>query len=75
MAKKTACGSSQDRKRVAGQQDYEVRYELKKTCKIAKQVKRAVKKVGTSRKRVEARARALGFWAADEEAAGIDNGG
>jgi hypothetical protein len=57
MAKKTVRGRSQDRKRVAGQQDYEVRYESKKTGKSAKQVKRAVKKVGTSRKRVE---RALG---------------
>jgi hypothetical protein len=29
--KKTARGRSQDRKRVAGGQDYEVRYEAKKT--------------------------------------------
>jgi hypothetical protein len=33
MAKKTRRGRSQDRKRVAGGQDYEVRYEAKKTGK------------------------------------------
>ena len=38
---------------MAGQQNDELRYELKKTGKFAKQVKRAVKKVGTSRKTVE----------------------
>jgi hypothetical protein len=53
MAKKTTRGRNQDRKRVAGGQDYEVRYESKKTGKSAKQVKRAVKKAGTSRKKVE----------------------
>jgi hypothetical protein len=46
-------GRKQDRARVAGGQDYEVRYEAKKTGKSAAAVKKAVKKVGTSRKRVE----------------------
>jgi hypothetical protein len=53
MAKKTSRGRKQDRARVAGGQDYEVRYTAKKTGKSAKAVKRAVKKVGTSRKKVE----------------------
>ena len=49
--KHTARGRKQDRARVAGQ-DYEVRYTAKKTRKSAASVKRAVKKVGSSRKRV-----------------------
>jgi hypothetical protein len=53
--KRTARGRKQDRARVAGGQDYEVRYESKKTGKSAGSVKRAVKKVGNSRKRVERR--------------------
>ncbi|WFU74203.1 DUF3606 domain-containing protein [Bradyrhizobium sp. CB2312] len=52
---KTARGRKQDRTLVAGGQDYEVRYEAKKTGKSARAVKKAVKKVGTSRKRVEKR--------------------
>jgi hypothetical protein len=56
MAKKqTARGRKQDRARVAGKQDYEVRYEAKKTRKSSAAVKKAVKKVGNSRKRVEKR--------------------
>jgi hypothetical protein len=56
MAKKqTIPGRKQDRALVAGGQDYEVRYEGKKTRKSASAVKRAVKKVGNSRKRVERR--------------------
>jgi hypothetical protein len=60
MAKKTktkttARGRAQDRARVAGGQDYEVRYEASKTRKSAGAVKKAVKKVGNSRKRVEKR--------------------
>ena len=56
MAKKqTTRGRKQDRARIAGGQDYEVRYEGKKTRKSASAVKRAVKKVGNSRKRVERR--------------------
>jgi Protein of unknown function (DUF3606) len=51
--KQTARGRKQDRARVAGGQDYEVRYESKKTRKSASAVKKAIKKVGSSRKRVE----------------------
>jgi hypothetical protein len=53
--KKTSRGRSQDRRRVAGGQDYEVRYEAKKTGRPKAAVKKAVKKVGTSRKKVERR--------------------
>jgi len=52
-AKKTSRGRQQDRARVAGGQDYEVRYEAKKTRKSAPAVKKAVKKVGNSRNKVE----------------------
>jgi hypothetical protein len=56
MAKKQSSrGRKQDRARVAGGQDYEVRYTAKKTSKSASAVKKAVKKVGSSRKRVERR--------------------
>ena len=54
MAKKqTSRGRKQDRARVAAGQDYEVRYEAKKTGKSKAAVKKAVKKVGNTRKRVE----------------------
>ena len=53
--KHSSRGRKQDRARVAGGQDYEVRYTAKKTKKSAGAVKKAVKKVGTSRKRVERR--------------------
>ena len=53
--KKTARGRKQDRARVAGGQKYEVRYEAKKSGRSAAAVKKAVKKVGNSRKRVEKR--------------------
>jgi hypothetical protein len=36
-------------------QDYEVRYESKKTGRSSAAVKKAVKKVGTSRKKIERR--------------------
>ena len=49
--KKTARGRKQDRAWVAGGQDYEVRYESKKTGWSAA----AVKKVGNARKRVDKR--------------------
>ena len=49
--KQTARGRKQDRARVAGGQDYEVRYE----AKSAGAVKKVVKKVGNSRKKVEKR--------------------
>jgi hypothetical protein len=55
QAKKSTRGRKQDRARVAGGQDYEVRYEAKKTRQSAGAVKKAVKKVGNSRKRVEKR--------------------
>jgi hypothetical protein len=54
-AKKAARGRKQDRARVAGGQYYEVRYESKKTGRSASAVKKAVKKVGNSRKRAEKR--------------------
>jgi len=50
---KTARGRKQDRARVAGGQDYEVGYEAKKSGRSASAVKKAVKKVGNSRKKVE----------------------
>ena len=53
--KKTARGRKQDRAKVAGRQKYEVGYESKKTGRSASTVKKAVKKVGNSRKRVEKR--------------------
>jgi Protein of unknown function (DUF3606) len=52
-SKTTARGRKQDRARVAGGQDYEVRYEAMKEHRSKAAVKKAVKKVGTSRKRVE----------------------
>ena len=53
MAKQTTRGRKQDRARVASGQKHEVRYESKKTGKSGSQVKAAVKKVGTSRKKVD----------------------
>ena len=53
--KQTARGRKQDRARVAAEQDYEVGYEAKKTRRSAPAVKKAVKKVGNSRKKVEKR--------------------
>jgi Protein of unknown function (DUF3606) len=50
---RTSRGRSQDRRRVAGGQNYEVRYESSKTGKSKKRVKRAVKRVGNSRRKVE----------------------
>jgi hypothetical protein len=57
MAKKakTTRGRKQDRARVAGGQKHEVRYEAKKTGKSRAAVKKAVTKVGISRKKVERR--------------------
>jgi hypothetical protein len=52
---KTARGRKQDRARVAGGQKYEVSYEAKKTGRSAPAVKKAVKKVGNVRKKVEKR--------------------
>ena len=53
--KQTSRGRKQDRPRVAGRQDYEVRYEAKKTGRSKAAMKTAVKKVGNTRKRVERR--------------------
>jgi Protein of unknown function (DUF3606) len=53
--KTTSPGRKQDRAKVAGGQDYEVSYEAKKTGQSASAVKKAVKKVGNVRKRVEKR--------------------
>lgn len=49
---KTSRGRAQDRARVAGGQGYEVAYEAKKTGKKPSAVRKAVKKVGNSRKKV-----------------------
>ena len=50
---RTSRGRSQDRRRVAGGQDYEIRYESNKTGKRKKRVKQAVDRVGNSRRKVE----------------------
>lgn len=49
----TKRGRAQDRAKVAGGQDHEVRYEAKKEGVSKSDVKAAVKKVGNSRKKVE----------------------
>lgn len=46
--------TKQDRARVAGGQDHEVRYEAKKEGVSKETVKETVKEVGNSRKKVEA---------------------
>lgn len=51
--KKSGRARAQDRAKVAGGQDHEVRYESKKTGASAAEVKRAVKSEGNSRKKVE----------------------
>jgi len=50
----TSRGRAQDRARVAGGQEHEVRYEAKKEDVSKDEVKKAVKNVGNSRKKVEA---------------------
>jgi len=49
----TTRGRSQDRAKVAGGQEHEVRYEAKKTGASADEVKQAVKSEGNGRKKVE----------------------
>jgi hypothetical protein len=49
---KTTRGRAQDRARVAAGQKYEVAYEAKKTGKKPSAVRKAVKKAGNSRKKV-----------------------
>ncbi|NNU63839.1 DUF3606 domain-containing protein [Rhizobium sp. WYCCWR 11152] len=51
----TSRGRSQDRARVAGGQDHEVKYEAKKEGVPKSEVKETVKEVGNSRKKVEAK--------------------
>ena len=51
-AKHSSRGRAQDRARVAGGQKYEVAYEAKKTGKKPSAVRKAIKKVGNSRKKV-----------------------
>jgi hypothetical protein len=46
-------GRAQDRAKVAGGQDHEVRYEAGKTGASKGEVREAVKNVGNSRKKVE----------------------
>ncbi|HEV2517161.1 MAG TPA: DUF3606 domain-containing protein [Devosia sp.] len=55
MATTTTRGRSQDRAKVAGGQDHEVRYESGKTGATKDEVKAAVKSAGNSRKKVEAK--------------------
>jgi hypothetical protein len=50
----TPRGRTQDRARVAGGQDHEVRYESEKKDVSKEAVKDAVENVGNSRKKVEA---------------------
>lgn len=49
----TSRGRAQDRAKVAGGQDHEVRYEADKTGKSKDEVKGAVKSAGNGRKAVE----------------------
>jgi hypothetical protein len=51
--KQSSRGRKQDWARVAGGQDYETSYAARKTGRSKSAVKKAVKKVGNSRKRVE----------------------
>lgn len=50
----TSKARSQDRARVAGGQDHEVKYEARKEGISKEAVKKTVKNVGNSRKKVEA---------------------
>jgi hypothetical protein len=49
----TSRGRSQDRAKVAGGQEHEVRYEAEKTGKTKDEVKDVIKSEGNSRKAVE----------------------
>jgi hypothetical protein len=55
MMTQTHRGRAQDRARVAGGQDYEVRYEASKEGVSKDTVKQAIQEVGNSRKKVEAK--------------------
>lgn len=50
----TSRGRAQDRARVAGSQDYEVRYEADKEGVSKDDVKESIKEVGNSRDKIEA---------------------
>jgi hypothetical protein len=52
-SKQSSRGRKQDRARVAGGQKHEVGYASKKSGKSRAAVKKAVKKVGSSRRKVE----------------------
>jgi Protein of unknown function (DUF3606) len=54
MPEQTKRGRAQDRAKVAGGQQHETSYEAKKTGTSPTEVRRAVKKVGNSRGKVEA---------------------
>ena len=53
MLTRTPRGRNQDRERVAGGQDHEVKYEAGKAGASKAEVKSAVKSVGNSRKKVD----------------------
>ncbi len=53
MADQSTRGRNQDRARVAGGQDHEVRYEAQKAGVSKGEVRQAVKDVGNSRRKVE----------------------
>jgi hypothetical protein len=54
MAKQSSTrGRSQDRRKVAGGQDYEVNYESQKTGASTKKVKQAIQSEGNERSKVE----------------------
>jgi hypothetical protein len=53
MEKQSSRGRGQDRRKVAGGQEYEVNYESKKTGTSTKQVKKAIQSAGNERSKVE----------------------
>jgi len=53
MEKQSSRGRGQDRRKVAGGQDYEVNYESRKTGASTKQVKKAIQSAGNERSKVE----------------------
>jgi len=55
--KTTSGGRAQDRAKVAGGQDHEVKYEAKKEGVSKDSVKKAVRSAGNARKKVEAEIR------------------
>jgi hypothetical protein len=53
MEKQSSRGRSQDRRKIAAGQDYEINYESRKTGSSKEEVKEAVKRKGNERKKVE----------------------